>query len=402
MKNNVHVVMSQNVALSSNDAIANTSSHLIRCLSEADSLNFSVICGSTGQSDDGFYDSKVDIHQTDTHMLSAFDNLKYPLLSYRILKKIHSRAPIDIIHARYPLSSLISAVLFKRKISPKTRIVYDIGSPWIEMTGERFRLFSSFLLKQALYSVEKKLFQNVDGFYFQNEDVADFYMRRISNVQGKPQEYLNFELDSGIFQPRPYNSEIAQGLGCKRTDVVIGIVAGLARMRQLAFVIRGFAAFKKESDLDNLRMVVVGEGSDKQNLQRLVRQMGLSDSVIFTGKVEHNKIPEYLSVFDVGISHLPNKVVFEVSSPLKLMEYLSCGLPVLASNVIAHRRLNKYSEDIFLYDNNIESFCSSLHKLVSVLPSKDEVYSNMKSLTQLFGSATIKDNLVKLYTRILF
>lgn len=56
-----------------------------------------------------------------------------------------------------------------------------------------------------------------------------------------------------------------------------------------------------------------------------------------------------MSVFDFGLCHLPNIFIYENSVPLKILEYLSCGVPVLASKLKTHEELSKKLKGIFVY-----------------------------------------------------
>ncbi|MBT3363704.1 MAG: glycosyltransferase [Chloroflexi bacterium] len=397
----MNIVLAQNVSLNSNYAVSNTLQHLVRLLSGDDDIAFSLICGRNEAVPEITKDGFFSFHEIDTGMHSILGNIKYALSISSRLKTIHTKRKVDLIHARYPFSALLGATLFKKWVFPSVRIIYDIGSPWIEMMGERFKWLSNRIFKSSLHRMESFLANNVDGYYFQNEDVAEYYQAHIPSIKDKPCEYLNFELDSHLFEPRPFNHSIAKTLGIMQGDLVLGMVAGLARMREVDFVIKSFAKYRNQFGVDSIKMLIVGEGPERKNLQNLVKTMGLDDIIRFTGQVDHKSVPDYLSVMNMAISHLPNKTVFEISSPLKLMEYLVCGVPVLASNVKAHRRLCKYSSNVFLYENNAESFCSTLHALIKRVPESKEVLEERQFLKECFGSNTIRNNLVNLYSTVL-
>ena len=63
-------------------------------------------------------------------------------------------------------------------------------------------------------------------------------------------------------------------------------------------------------------------------------------------------MPKYISAFDYGLSHIPNIFIYENSFPLKVLEYLACGVPVLASELKAHREISKQLKGIYVYRNS--------------------------------------------------
>jgi len=400
----MHVVMMENEGVNRNHAISNTFRHLIMCLlllREKEDISLSVISGANENAPLGLPQGDVNLFEIDTALYSIPGNLKYSLAAYSKLKQIHRTASIDIIHARYPLSSLVAAAWFKKKVCPKTKLVYDLGSPWIDMMGEKFKPLSNPFLKGAGYGVEALLCRWVDGFSFYNEDIASHYARRIPRSATRPSICLGFEYNSLAFETRLFSRTIAAELRLGEGDIVVGTMSMLQRMREIDFIIEGFVKFKQERHAPGVKLVIIGDGPERDSLERLVQRMDVAEEVRFVGLVDHQVIPEYLSVFNVGISHLPDRFAFRVSSPIKLLEYLACGVPVLASNVRPHQRLNDHSSNVFLYENNLESFCQALDLLLRDLPQKGEVLKERRLLEERFGSTAIAQKHLGLYQRLL-
>src|SRR3989338_25772 len=107
------------------------------------------------------------IYQIKGSTYSIKDNVKFSRQAYNILKKEDKMKRIDIIHCFYPNSSLLGAVLFKKIKNDKTRIIYDVRSPWIEMSIDRGHVKNlTSVYKFILYTQERRLCRNVDGFIF--------------------------------------------------------------------------------------------------------------------------------------------------------------------------------------------------------------------------------------------
>ena len=79
----------------------------------------------------------------------------------------------------------------------------------------------------------------------------------------------------------------------------------------------------------DITALIVGEGQDRPVLEEISKTLGLSDRVIFTGWVEPDMIPAYLSAADIFVG--PSRE-FEAQG-LSVIEAMVLGTPVIASRV---------------------------------------------------------------------
>jgi glycosyltransferase involved in cell wall biosynthesis len=87
----------------------------------------------------------------------------------------------------------------------------------------------------------------------------------------------------------------------------------------------------------DVALVLLGTGSAVPALERLVEERGLQAHVRFVSPVPHARVPEFVNAADVGLVPLPPIWEWQISSPLKLAEYLCLGLPVVLTDIQAHR-----------------------------------------------------------------
>lgn len=83
----------------------------------------------------------------------------------------------------------------------------------------------------------------------------------------------------------------------------------------------------------DVNFMVVGDGYRSKELQGLVMSLGLDKYFIFSGSVNHDEIPYYINDADVCIACFEKNNITLSKSPLKIVEYLACGKPIVASNV---------------------------------------------------------------------
>jgi len=80
-------------------------------------------------------------------------------------------------------------------------------------------------------------------------------------------------------------------------------------------------------------LTIVGGGRYLPMLQELAQEKGLGDGVRFTGYRPAAEVAEFLAQSDVGLAPFADTQVTRAKSPLKVVEYLAAGLPVVGSCV---------------------------------------------------------------------
>lgn len=88
-------------------------------------------------------------------------------------------------------------------------------------------------------------------------------------------------------------------------------------------------AFKiLSADHDNMDLIIIGDGPEKEALIRRVCQMGLEERVFFLGSKAHATIPLYINACDILVVSCRNEGLSLVT-----IQALACGRPVVASRV---------------------------------------------------------------------
>lgn len=152
--------------------------------------------------------------------------------------------------------------------------------------------------------------------------------------------------------------------GIELSDFVLGHVGSLSRVKNQSLILEIAANLKK--DITSLKVLLVGDGDSRQNLVSKANELGIEDSVVFTGKQE--RVMDYLSAMDVFI--FPS---LSEGFGLSLLEAEANGLPCVVSD--------KIQPEVKILDNvytvplaeGIQEWVDTVKKVKKIGRSKDAI-----------------------------
>ncbi len=86
----------------------------------------------------------------------------------------------------------------------------------------------------------------------------------------------------------------------------------------------------------NFEFVIVGDGPERSDLEQYSQTLGVAQQVKFRGFVPYERVVEEIAHADVCICPLPDRLEWNVSSPLKVFEYMACAKPMILTPIPAH------------------------------------------------------------------
>jgi glycosyltransferase involved in cell wall biosynthesis len=141
-------------------------------------------------------------------------------------------------------------------------------------------------------------------------------------------------------------------------DKVIISVGRLAEEKNWTTLLQAFAIALKEQS--NLRLVLIGDGPQAQALQQLAGELGITDRVLFVGRVPFEQIPAYLKAADL----FAFASVTETQG-LATLEAMAAGLPVVAVAASGTQDIVEDSVQGFLVQNDPEDLAKGIVKLIN-------------------------------------
>jgi glycosyltransferase involved in cell wall biosynthesis len=200
-----------------------------------------------------------------------------------------------------------------------------------------------------------------------SEAVMKKYLER-EKLQGHKIRVVYHGVEHRFLEEQTKESEIRVKLGIGREDNIIGTVARLHEDKGINILLEAFALALKSRP--QIRLLIIGNGPEKDKLIEMAKELEITDRVIFTG-FQPDVLP-LMSLLDIFC--LSSK---EEGFPQALLEAMALGKPAIVSNVGGVIELIEDSiNGILIPPGNPEAFCQSVLNLLQN-PHRAQKIGNM-------------------------
>lgn len=278
-------------------------------------------------------------------------------LTERILQAVAIEKP-DVLHAHSPALNGLAA-LRAAKICGLP-VVYEIRAFWEDAAVDHGTCKEGDLRYQLTRHMENYVVKRASAVTTICEGLRlDLVSRGFApdkfTVIPNAVNIEQFQISAGR------DSELEQQLGLQGC-LVLGFLGSFYAYEGLDLAIQALPAVIAAQP--NVRLLLVGGGPQQQQLQLLTKQLGLSDYVIFTGRVPHGEVDRYYSLVDLLIYPRKSMRLTDLVTPLKPLEAMAQGKLVLASDVGGHQELIEDGKNGFLFPaDNVQAFSDTIIRL---------------------------------------
>jgi len=221
----------------------------------------------------------------------------------------------SIIHAHYINVFGVLAGLYARL----TRFRPIVLSAWGPLRLRKSKGLQRLLIKHALSKANITLVHS---------KVLEHTVIALGATPKKVRKF-SWGIDLDKFNPQRDSTKIKKELKLGNCPIVIS-TRSFEPVYNVECLINAMPLVLKQNP--NAKFVIVGAGFLEQKLKQLAKNLGVYDSVHFTGYVPHEKIPSYLCASDVYVS-----TSLSDGGSACLFEAMACGLPVVVTDIPANR-----------------------------------------------------------------
>lgn len=171
-------------------------------------------------------------------------------------------------------------------------------------------------------------------------------------------------VDTDVFSPMPAFLPLREELGLDEGTTIVGYAGSLVAYEGVAGLVSAVGALRSVGR--KIALVVVGDGPELASLKTQANLLGITDSVIFTGRVPSTAVPAYMSLFDIMPCPRMKLPVTEMVSPLKPLEAMACGKSMILSDLAPMRDLagSDSERGLLVRPGDVESLSSAIARLM--------------------------------------
>lgn len=280
-------------------------------------------------------------------------------LEKRLLEVVQKVQP-DILHAHSPVLNAIPALRVGRRLG--IPVVYEVRAFWEDAAVDHGTTTEGSLRYRLTRALETRALKSANHVFTICEGLrADIVARGIaaSKVTVIPNAVDIESFDIGG-QP---DAALKARLGL--TDAtVIGFIGSFYAYEGLDLLLDALPQIIAK--LPDARVLLVGGGPQDAALKAQAQRLGLTDKVVFTGRVPHTEVQSYYDLVDVLAYPRHSMRLTELVTPLKPLEAMAQGRLLVASDVGGHKELVRHGETGILFKaGSVNSLAQSITDLLS-------------------------------------
>ncbi|MEN9599547.1 MAG: hypothetical protein RL596_1866 [Bacteroidota bacterium] len=256
---------------------------------------------------------------------SVFDNNQLYIYPYKFLKSGSSllayikRSDIVVVYGHFhPVFR--KAILLAKLFGKRLVLTSDASSLQGISGSDGWKLKVKPFLFRFLYN-------SIADALFVPSSASENYFKKIG-IKAHQIVLTPYTVNEQFLLNRLQNSNLVKLrglLGLRSNEVVFLFCGKLIPRKKAEDLLKAFALLADSS----ARMIIIGDGPEKNALETLSKNLEISNQVIFTGLVAYHELPAYYAIASVLIvpaEHEPYG--------LPVNEAMICGTPVIASNTV--------------------------------------------------------------------
>jgi N-acetyl-alpha-D-glucosaminyl L-malate synthase BshA len=251
-------------------------------------------------------------HEVEMSNYPLFEHQLYALSLTSKMLEVIEYEELDLMHVHYAIPHAVSGYLAKqilKKSNKDIKLVTTLHGTDITLAG----LEPSFL-PLVKFSIEESDGVTAVSRFLKEKTITNYHIE-------KDIEVIHNFIDTKAYKPQV--NEVFRKHIAPAGEKVLVHVSNFRKVKRVSDTILILEQVKKEMPV---KLLLVGDGPDRSDCERMARELNLQEDVKFLGKQDN--LPEILSASDLFL--MPSQ---SESFGLSALEAMACGLPVISSSV---------------------------------------------------------------------
>lgn len=275
----------------------------------------------------------------------------FALLSANKIREIHKKNKLDLVVCHNSICAPPAFILKKFYNVPYVLDIVDIVTGYSEANSENKirNFFFKMLFKLVFFKIEKM---------FAREAIKTI---AITDELGKSLDIKKYSvvhdgIDLKRFDFKKKDKKLREKFRGRKVVVFTSILDPVQNPEIIVY-----AAEHVVKKIPNILFLIIGKGSSVLFLKKIINEKNLEKNVVLTGWVNHEDLPSYISVSDLGLVTHPNNLSSRVMFPIKLLEYWAMKKPAIVSDLPQLRKVVKKSKSGILFNpGNCEDLANKI------------------------------------------
>ncbi|MGE5498045.1 MAG: N-acetyl-alpha-D-glucosaminyl L-malate synthase BshA [Syntrophothermus sp.] len=266
-------------------------------------------------------------HEVEISNYPLFEFQLYTLALTSKIVEVVKYEKLDLIHVHYAIPHAVSGYLSKqilKKLGSDLKVITTLHGTDITLVG----LEPSFL-PLVKFSIEESCGVTAVSRFLKEKTLTNYHIEKDINV------IYNF-IDTELFKPGCCSA--FRGHVAPNGEKILVHTSNFRQVKRVPDTIRIFDQVRKEIPC---KLMLVGDGPERSECERLARELGINKDVLFLGK--QDGLVEILNSSDLFL--LPSQ---SESFGLSALEAMSCGVPVISTSVGGLPELVNHNETGFI------------------------------------------------------
>lgn len=314
------------------------------------------------------------------------------LYPFKAIKLIEDFKP-EIMHFQTDFTiGQFSQLLAKRLDIPT---VYTYHTSYEDYTHYATKGFFDRVIKKTVRSYSKNLAHKVTEFITPSKKTRDFMRSTGSDI------YINViptGIDFSLFDGKNIDQEKVKEFktqhNIKETTKVFLILGRVAKEKSMDVSIRGFAKYHELHPDEDIKLLIVGGGPAKNELELLSHELNVSHLCDFIGPVSASEVPFFYYIADIYTS-----ASLTETQGLTFMEAMSAKCLVLArfDDNLSGTIIDGLSGYFFTDENSFVKKCERIFSLTE--EEKEKIINKALEIVDVYSIEKFYENIIGVYNR---